>query len=211
METSSTAAAIYFVWERSLKKRLYDLSVPVEAREKVARRSTAKIIDWLISPDSRFGKDPLQGRDQFLLQSLQEALVQLKERFGPEMDQWRLGDVRLHYALTKHPLSQALKPEFADPLNAGPVPRPGSGSTVNMTSYSDNQSSGGTFRIVADLADWDRSLGSNSPGQSGNPEDEHYQDLLEPWSKGRYFPLYYSRTRIEEVARSRTILQPADQ
>jgi len=208
MDTQSSAAAIYMLWERSLRKKIYELSVPANASEKIAKESMAKVIDWLTSPDGRFGENPMEGRDDFLLESLKEASAELRRRFGPDIDEWRLGDERLHHALTQHPLSQALKPELRVQLDAGPVPRPGNGSTVNMTTDKDNQSSGGTFRIIADLADWDRSLGSNSPGQSGNPEDGHYQDLLDPWSKGQYFPLYYSRSRIEETARSRTILEP---
>ncbi|MGW8179552.1 MAG: penicillin acylase family protein, partial [bacterium] len=210
MDASSKAAAIYLLWERSLKERVFQLSVSEAAREFVARKSTLKLIDWLTTPDSRFGRHPIEGRDTLLLESLKQAVVELQERFGPNMDTWRLGDRKLHYAWTHHPLSDAVNADLRRRLDTIPVPRPGNGSTVTMTTDQDNQTSGGTFRIIADLADWDRSLGSNSPGQSGNPENEHYQDLLEPWSQGRYFPLYYSRGKIDSVARSRTILEPAD-
>jgi penicillin amidase len=45
-------------------------------------------------------------------------------------------------------------------------------------------------------------------GQSGNPDDPHYRDLFEMWAVGKYFPLAYSRPKVESVTESRTVLQP---
>ena len=123
----------------------------------------------------------------------------------------QLGDLKLHHAWTHHPLSEAVTSGMRQQLDAGPVPRPGNGSTVNMTTDNDTQSSGGTFRIIADVDDWDRSLGTNFPGQSGNPRDTHYRDLIDPWAQGKYFPLFYTRSRIESAARRKIILAPQDQ
>jgi penicillin amidase len=210
MDSSSGAGAIYLIWERTLRNRLYQLSIPTEARGLVARRSTAKIIDWLTSPDERFGENPIEGRDGFLLSTLQAAIEELQHKFGQNLHDVRLGHRRLHHAWTRHPLSEAVTPDLRDLIDAGPVPRPGSGTTVNMTTDNDNQSSGGTFRIIADLANWDRSLGSNFPGQSGNPQSAHYRDLTAIWAEDRYFPLYYSRSKVDGVARSKIILEPSD-
>jgi penicillin amidase len=41
---------------------------------------------------------------------------------------------------------------------------------------------------VADTGDWDRSVASNSPGQSGDPRSPHYRDLFDDWANDRYFP-----------------------
>jgi len=208
MDHSSSAAAIYMIWERRLKERIYQLSVPEKASEVVPQKSTLLMLAWLTSPDTRFGPDPLAGRDEMLLDTLRYSVKELQDRFGADMDEWQLGDKKLHHAWTRHPLSEAVQAALRERLDAGPVPRPGNGTTVNMTTDNDNQSSGGTFRIIADTADWDRSLGSNFPGQSGDPKDEHYQDLVEPWSRGQYFPLYYSRSKVESAARSRILLEP---
>jgi penicillin amidase len=168
------------------------------------------MIAWLTSPDARFGEDPLKGRDDFLLEILRIAVAEIQEKFGQDLNSAQLGDKRLHHAWTHHLLSEAVNEDLREKLDAGPVPRPGNGNTVNMTNDKDNQSSGGTFRIIADLADWDRSLGTNFPGQSGNSENGHYRDLIQPWAKGKYFPLYFTRPRIESVARSKLILLPKD-
>ena len=43
------------------------------------------MIDWLHSPDGRFGADPIGGRDAVLGKSLDEAVAELTKRFGPDM------------------------------------------------------------------------------------------------------------------------------
>ena len=105
-------------------------------------------------------------------------------------------------------LSEALKPELRTKLDVGPLPRGGNGNTVNNTSSGYNQTSGASFRIIADLGNWDNSVGTNSPGQSGDPASSHYADLFEMWAKGKYFPIFYSPTKIESVAECVTILKP---
>jgi penicillin amidase len=91
----------------------------------------------------------------------------------------------------------------------GPFPRGGDGTTVSATGGQDNQTSGGSLKIVADPANWDNSVGLNTPGQSGNPDDPHYRDLFELWARGRYFPVAYSRSKVESVAETTTRLAPA--
>jgi penicillin amidase len=79
---------------------------------------------------------------------------------------------------------------------------------VNSTSDTDNQSTGASFRIIADVGDWDRSLGTNTPGQSGDPDSPHYRDLFGLWAAGNYFPAFYSRPKVESVTEARTMLLP---
>ncbi|MES2253846.1 MAG: penicillin acylase family protein [Pseudomonadota bacterium] len=44
-----------------------------------------------------------------------------------------------------------------------------------------------------DTDNWDNSVGLNNPGQSGDIDSPHYRDLYELWSRGKYFPIFYSR------------------
>jgi penicillin amidase len=106
-------------------------------------------------------------------------------------------------------MSEAVDTETRRRLDVGPLPRGGSGQTVNMTSDSDSQTSGASFRIVVDLADWDLALGTNAPGQSGEPGDIHYSDLFRPWAEGRYFPAYFSREKILAAAEQTIRLEPS--
>lgn len=94
-------------------------------------------------------------------------------------------------------------------LDVGPLPRGGSGSTPNSTGGGDNQTSGASFRIVATAQDWDLTVGTNTPGQSGNANDPHYRDLFEMWAADQYFPAFFSRPKIDSVAERVTVLTPA--
>ncbi len=79
---------------------------------------------------------------------------------------------------------------------------------MNSTSDDNNQSTGATFRIIADTGDWDRSLGTNAPGQSGDPDSPHYRDLFESWAHGQYFPVAFARAKVEQFTEMKTTLAP---
>ena len=99
--------------------------------------------------------------------------------------------------------------ELRGRLEVGPYPRGGDSFTVNNTGTEDEQTVGASFRFIADLSDWNRSLGVNTPGQSGDPADPHYRDLARLWADGEYFPILYSREKIVSVTERKTALQPA--
>jgi penicillin amidase len=79
---------------------------------------------------------------------------------------------------------------------------------VSATGGNDNQTSGGSLKIIADTEDWDNSVGLNTPGQSGNPDDAHYRDLFQLWARGQYFPVAYSRKKVESVTETTLRLAP---
>ena len=79
---------------------------------------------------------------------------------------------------------------------SGPAPRGGDGNTVGATGGGDNQTSGASFRIIVDLADWENAVGINTPGQSGNPDDPHYRDLFPLWANDRYFGVPFAKDRV---------------
>ena len=80
------------------------------------------------------------------------------------------------------------------------VERPGGFGTVNAT--------GANFRRIIDLADLNRSVATNSPGQSAQPGSPYYGNLVENLGNGEYFPLLYTRGAVEEKAAHRLTLQP---
>uniref|UniRef100_Q01TV0 Penicillin amidase n=1 Tax=Solibacter usitatus (strain Ellin6076) TaxID=234267 RepID=Q01TV0_SOLUE len=108
----------------------------------------------------------------------------------------------LHQLTLAHPLGKA---EF----QLGPVPRPGDANTVNATSGTNfRQTNGASWREVLDVGDWDRSVMTNVPGESGNPGSSHYSDLLADWAAGRYHPLPFSRKAVEAATEERIELIP---
>jgi penicillin amidase len=209
LRKESVPAAIYVRFERRLLDNLSALLVPESARKLVGRLDKKRVIDWLVAPDGRFGNDPLAGRDEVLTRSLEQAVADLTERLGPAMSRWQYGQVAFKHVLIHHPLSPAVSPEIRQRLDVGPAPRGGYDSTLNATGAGDNQTSGATFRVVMDTSQWDNSVATNSPGQSGNPDDPHYRDLFALWAAHRYFPIFFSREKIESVTESEQELSPA--
>jgi penicillin G amidase len=210
LDKESVQAGTYAMWQRRLLANVRERLIPEAARQAVGGGiiATKRIIDWLHAPDGRFGDHPTQARDELLARSLEEAVAELTKRFGGDMSAWKYGQDRFHHALIGHPLSRVVNAATRAKLVVGPLPRGGDGMTVSATGNNDNQTSGGSLKIIADTEDWDNSVGLNTPGQSGNPDDPHYRDLSELWARGRYFPLAYSRSKVESVRESATRLEP---
>lgn len=207
LDKNSVTAGIYAMWERRIQRNIEDLFVPENAR-RLLRVGMKKSIDWLIAPPAEFGADPVAGRDEFLLRSLEEAVRDLRQQLGANKDDWQYGQERYKHALIRHPLSAAVNDELRRRLDVGPLPRGGNSYTVNNSGGGNNQTSGASFRIIVDTEDWDKAVGTNAPGQAGDPNDPHYRDLFPLWANDRYFPVFYSRGKIEGVAERILKLEP---
>ncbi len=209
LDKESVAAGVYAMWQRRLIANTRDRVVPAAIRSFAGNLvSTKRLIDWLHAPDGRFGENPTKARDALLAQSLDEAVAELTKRFGPETPAWKYGQERFHHALIEHPLSNVVNADARAKLSVGPLPRGGDATTISATGNGDNQTSGGSFKIIADTEDWDNSVGINTPGQAGDPADPHYRDLFELWARGRYFTLAYTRGKVESVKESVVKIEP---
>jgi len=208
VDADSVAAGIYEMWQRRVSANIRNLMVPKEAQSFIGQPNMKRVIDWLNAPDGRFGADPAKGRDELLARSLDEAVAELTKKLGADMNGWQWGQAKYHHALIRHPLAEIATPDVRATLNVGPYPRGGDSYTVSATGNADNQTSGGSLKIIADTENWDNSLGLNNPGQSGDPSSPHYRDLFEIWSRGKYFPIFYSRPKIESVTETRQLLTP---
>lgn len=204
----SVEAGIYVAWEGALRQAVAQRLVPPEGRELVGAIPMSNVVAWLVSPPGEFGANPTAARDSMLLGALGTAVQRLTTKLGSNMEQWQWGQARYHHALIRHPLGSVVNEATRRKLEVGPLPRGGYGSTPNATGNGDNQTSGASFRIVVDTGDWDRTVGTNTPGQSGDPDSPHYRDLFEMWANDRYFPVYYSRERVEKVTEETVRLAP---
>ena len=201
LDKDSVEAGIYEMFQRRLIANVRETVVPAAAKDLIGPGGInipmTRTIALVTAPDGRFGTDPLAGRDALLQKSLSEGVAELKQRFGADMAKWKLG--AFHYALLSHPMSGALSEELEKKYSVGPAPRGGDSYTISATFGGDRQVAGGSFKLVIDTENWDNSVGLMTPGQSGNPEDLHYRDLFKLWAEGRYFPVLYSRSKIESA------------
>jgi len=209
LAVDSQAGPLYAAWLQELMKAAYADRMPADARtERGDLRSISTLLAQLEMPSSAwFGANPVQARDELIRSTLTAATTRVRKLLGDDPAQWRWG--KLHTAWLEHPLA-SLSPDHAAAFNLGPVPRAGDSHTPLNTRHDDNfrQVHGAAYRQVLDLADWDRGLATSTPGQSGQPGSPHYGDLLPLWAEGKYFPLAFSRAKVEEVTFHRLRLLP---
>src|SRR6202453_2220462 len=198
LDKDSTEAGIYEMFQRHLTANVRDVVVPADARAYVGMPAMARIIAWMQAPDGRFGADPIAGRNAILIKSLDEAVAELTQRLGPGMEAWKLG--AYHYAQILNPFSNAVRPDLQAQYDVGHAPRGGDSYTIDATGGADNQAAGGSLKFVMDSENWDNSVGLNNPGQSGDILSPHYRDLYALWSQGKYFPIFFSREKVESIA-----------
>ncbi len=202
---NAIAAAIYVAWENQLRTMARDKFVPQEIRGLLSLQ-LKRIIDWLANPETMFGSTA--ARDRFLQEAFMAALTELTARLGEDMGQWHYGQPKLKHVYIQHALGKLVNDSLAAALNLGPLPRGGNSYTPGSTGPYYNQESGASFRLIVDTGDWDKAIGTNAPGQSGNPASPFYRNLFVPWATDVYFPVYYSREKITAAMAEKVVLYP---
>jgi penicillin G amidase len=209
LDKDSAAAALFEIWLTKLPPAVFRRQFSEDTWRAVAGRiSPLKAIDALknLSSSRWYRLEDDSERDAALLTGLEEAVKETRERLGDDPSKWRWG--KLHVAPFTHALST--DDERRALFNLPSVERSGDGDTVNSTGgLNFRQTHGASFREILDASDWDRSMATNVPGQSGQPGSKHYGDLLPLWAEGKYFPLLYSRQKVEAMAKQRLTLEPA--
>ena len=162
----------------------------------LTRESTAAAlyVRWNAEVDRRV-RNPgtaAHERQTLIAEGLRAAIARLTRELGPDRAEWRHG--RVHTSPLPHMMASA--------FDLPTVERPGGFGSVNAT--------GANFRRIIDLADLDRSVASNAPGQSAQPGSPYYDNLVDTLGNGEYFPLLFTRGAVEERAAHRLTLRPAD-
>ncbi|WBU57861.1 penicillin acylase family protein [Paracoccus sediminicola] len=144
-------------------------------------------------------------------QSLDAAILDLTDRYGPNVTSWRWGDA--HEAIQIHPA-------------LGPIPRLGwifnlrqslSGGDTTLARAPAlgrgpqpfQPATGSGYRGVYDLADPDSSVFVIASGQSGHPFSRHYDDLATRWRRGEYVTMSLDPDLARAAAAGVTRLVPA--
>ncbi|MFL5579976.1 MAG: penicillin acylase family protein [Gemmatimonadaceae bacterium] len=203
MRKDAVAPTIYAAWEDALGPRLAAALLGADTARVKFTPDIELVVRAITAPEQVFGADAAvarERRDSIAAWALDDALARLSRELGSDPARWRWGTV--HKAAFRHPVAAAFDLPAAS--------RGGYGDAVYSTSGPGfSQTHGASFREILDVADWDNSVATSTPGQSGQPGSAHYGDLLKLWEEGRYFPLVYSRERVEQETAHRLVLEPA--
>jgi len=197
---TSSEAMIYVNWERTLMKRFFEEYFPNEVK-KLLRVQLYTVLDNL----KNFNK---KKRNEFLKETFILSINELKLKFGDDESNWVYGQENYKHIKINHPLEGIVNDSIYNILSFKTYPRGGNGYTPGSTSSNLSQSSGASFRVIIDTKDWDNSLATNSPGQSGDPRSPFYRNLYKDWANDKYFKLLYSKKKINSNLHSKEVYYP---
>lgn len=194
-------AALFALLERELLVSVFaDEAAAFQLPRFGGRRELLRLLAGDIPPEwfDDIATAALEGRGEILRGALARAWVETVKRWGSDPDGWDYG--QLHPLRLDHPL--AAVPLLGSWLSRGPIPMPGSSTTVaafggGWRGDSNPVAYGPSMRWIADPADGDNSLAVLPAGQSGHPADQHYDDQLVLYLSGQLHPVYWSEAAIE--------------
>ena len=144
-------------------------------------------------------------------QALDQALLDLTETYGPNLESWRWGDA--HQATHDHPVMGEV-PVLRYFVNIRQSTSGGDTTLLRGRTKGTGPNPylnvhGGGYRGVYDFADPDSSVFITATGQSGHPLSRHYDDLADLWRRGEYIPMSLDPALARAAAVGITHLTPA--
>ena len=230
----SAACAAYLVFEYHLARALFDDELGGLAADYVGGSTSLEaMLALLDQPSSSWWDDTTtsgtaETADAIVSRALDAAGADLRATLG-DPEGWTWGG--LHTATFRE---QTLGSSGIGPLEwyfgKGPYAVPGAAGAVNNTyyrpsrAYPDPDEPGApaaglktifevtnlpSYRLRIDLGALDDARIVHTTGQSGNPFDDHYGDLIDEWIAGDGLPLPFSPAAIDDAAVERLRLLPA--
>lgn len=230
----SAGCAAYVAVEVALLRAIFDDELGPIAREYVgSTMSWEALIDVLRKPASPWWRlagsvGPAPPVGDVVAAAIDETAAALRSAYG-EPATWTWG--RLHqvqftestlgnsgipplewyFNSTSRPVAGAdgavqnnyypVQRAYADPFDAGYVP-PSNVEVFGVTN-------GPSYRFTIDMNDIDGARIMITTGQSGNPGDPHYGDLIPLWADGQTIPLPFSPANVQaSTAQTLTLTPP---
>jgi len=144
---------------------------------------------------------------QILQSALSNTMDVCAKQMGSNPERWSWG--RLHGYVFKHPGATNGLMEIL--LNRGPFPAPGDNNTVNVSWRLGARSAYDatvipSMRMIAEPADPDGLWIVGPLGQSGQPGQAHYDDLMKPYLAGEMIHVPLTSAGVSSIAREILVL-----
>jgi penicillin amidase len=222
---ASLGCAAYLAFEYRLVRGLFDDELGELAREYVGGgaswQATIALLGQPESPwwDDVTTADRVETRDEIVGAALDAAGRELRAAWG-EPAKWTWGAMH-----TARFAEQTLGKSGIGPLewyfDKGPFSAPGAAGAVNNTYYRPSRAYPDpadpdyrpvgidgvfgvtnlpSYRLSIDMADLDGAQIVQTTGQSGNPLDRHYGDLIDDWLAGTAVPLPFGLKAVNDAS-----------
>ncbi len=235
-DTASQGCAAYEVAEWRLLRAVFDPWLGTLSQQYVGTDpSRVALRVALADPASPFWNDPstvaTETRDERLAGALDAAGADLRAALG-DPSRWTWGSLHLGRFEEQTLGTSGIAPLEAL-LDQGPFGFPGtSGAVLNTTTtfgafYPDPAKPDSTawakpgtlfaafqastipsYRFTIDLGNMDGARIVQTTGQSGNPFDRHYGDMIDDWIAGRTFAFPFTLDVIRKSAASTLTIEP---
>lgn len=211
---SSAAAAYANVLWSNLVQNIFaerEQPLPIDGQGRLF----TVVSDMLADPSDALWtneKIDVDGMDQMLALSAEEAYDELAALQGTTVSRWNWGDLHA-ITLTSDTLGSSGIAPIEALFNRGPFAVGGGASVVNATGWELGVSYATTtvpsMRMVIDLSDFDASTWNHLTGASGHAFDAHYTDQTADWAAGIQRPWAYSAKAVQAAAVNTLVLTPA--
>ncbi|MDA7798064.1 penicillin acylase family protein [bacterium] len=202
LDKNSIEAGIYAEWQSQIYFEFINTYVPNSVK-KYLDIQIFRIIETISNMNE-------SNRAKFLNKTFNASIDNLKDRYGEDSKNWVYGQDEYKHVKIYHPLENVVNDSIKGLVELKTYPRGGDGFTPGSTSSNLNQRSGGSFRVVINTKDWDKSFATNSPGQSGDPNSKFYKNLYEDWANDKFFPLLFSKSKVLRNLSDRKVYRPID-
>ena len=202
LDKNSIEAGIYVEWQSQIYFEFINTYVPNSVK-KYLDIQIFRIIETISNMNE-------SNRAKFLNKTFNASIDNLKDRYGEDSKNWVYGQDKYKHVKIYHPLENVVNDSIKGLVELKTYPRGGDGFTPGSTSSNLNQRSGGSFRVVINTKDWDKSFATNSPGQSGDPNSKFYKNLYEDWANDKFFPLLFSKSKVLRNLSDRKVYRPID-
>lgn len=224
-DVDSRGCAAYVAFELRLGGAIFDDDLGPLAREYVGSgASWQQTIRLLDNPDSGWWDDTSTddvhetARD-IIARALDRAGGELRAAIGSPAA-WRWGAIH-HAVFQEQTLGASGIGPLESYLNRGPFEVPGAAGAILNTYYDTARaypdpydkdfkpvgidhvfdvSTLPSFRLTIDMSDLDGARIIQTTGQSGNPFDGHYGDMIETWVSGETVALPFTRQAVDKAA-----------
>jgi penicillin amidase len=214
-EADSAGAAVFEATWRHLLNLTFQDDLVEDFWPTGGSRWSLVVAAMMDFPNSRVWDDSttseIEDRDAMLDAAFRAGVAELRDLLGDKPDEWEWGQI--HGAVFRNEtLGESGVGLIEGRFNRGPYPAAGGTDIVNATGYYADEGYEVTWlpslRMIVDLGDLTNSLMIHTTGQSGHAYSSHYEDMIEPWSKGEYFPMEWDRQDVELGAEGKLVLAP---